>query len=755
MTSRHHPRLIVAIVLCAAGFAFGQAYLSSSIRPLAGNVIIPQSRVMTSHASPAVKITEVTAGVVILEQVATTTMDIQLRNLTNSRVEAELAVPVPEGTVLRGFAFEGKASEPTMQVLPAGEARKTYQSIVAQMRDPALLEFLGCNLIRSSVFPIEPNGTQKIRLTYEHLLVADGDRVDYVLPRSESLDYCVPWKVSVSITSSRPISTTYSPSHRIDTVRRASGAVSVRIVDEASTEPGPFRLSYLLESSEVTASLLAYPDVKLGGGYFMLLAGLPAQPTGGSTTQPAIRREVTLVLDRSGSMNGRKIEQAKEAARQIISALQEGEAFNLISYNDAVDMFSSAPMLSTQANVQKACEYIDRINAAGGTNIHAALTEALRLKPFEGTLPLVLFLTDGLPTVGQTSEVAIRDVAIRANPHERRIFTFGVGVDVNTPLLERIAAETRATPTFVLPSEDVEVKVASVFKRLTGPVLADPKLEIADASSKPGPNRVHDLLPNRLPDMFVGDQLVLLGQYDGEDPLIFKLTGNYLGKTRTFTFTFGLDKATTRNAFVPRLWASRRIASLVDSIRQLGADPGPASIHNTAARDPKVKELVDEIVRLSTEFGILTEYTAFLAREGTDLSNRDNVLAQATHNFNERAMKTRSGLGAFNQSANSVFMKGQSVANNRNSFYDERMNRVSITNVQQVNDRAFYNRSGRWIDSRVVDRQKEITPTKVIEFGSEEFAKLAEKLAGEGRQGSIALRGEILLVVGNETVLVK
>jgi Ca-activated chloride channel homolog len=370
-------------------------------------------------------------------------------------------------------------------------------------------------------------------------------------------------------------------------------------------------------------------------------------------------------------------------------------------------------------------------------------------------LPIVLFLTDGLPTVGQTSEVAIRDVAIHANPYQRRVFTFGVGLDVNTPLLERIAAETRATPTFVLPNEDVEVKVAGVFKRLIGPVLADPKLEIAGSEDKPGPRRVQDLLPGRLPDMFEGDQLVLLGQYKGEEPLTFRLSGNYLGKQRVFTFNFGLEKATTRNAFVPRLWASRKIAFLVDAIRQLGAEGSPATVSKTAATNPQVKELVDEIVRLSKEYGILTEYTAFLARDGTDLSNRDNVLAVASANFERRAMQTRSGLGAVNQSFNGDFMNNQMVANGRNSFYDERMNRVSVTNVQQVNDRAFYNRNGRWVDSQVVDREREIKPTKVIEFGSDEFGRLAERLAAEGRQGSISLRGEILLMVGNEPVLVK
>ncbi|NQT51289.1 hypothetical protein HQ576_04530, partial [bacterium] len=329
-----------------------------------------------------------------------------------------------------------------------------------------------------------------------------------------------------------------------------------------------------------------------------------------------------------------------------------------------------------------------------------------------------------------------------------------VGLDVNTPLLDKIALETRAIATYVLPKEDVEVKVAQTFKRLAGPVLAGPSLAVVDANGKPAPRRVRDLVPRRLPDMFEGDQLVLLGQYLGEEPLHFRVTGNYLGKQRTFKFSFGLDKATTRNAFVPRLWASRKIAVLVDAIRQLGATAAPATVGQTG-QDPRLKELVDEIVRLSTEFGILTEYTAFLAREGTDLARRDRVLKEANYNFSSRAISTRSGIGSLNQSFNNDFQRQQDVLNRDNKYFDKNLNRVAITSVQQISDRAFYRRGQRWVDSRILAQEKTLKPKKTIEFGSAEFRELAAKLASQGRQGCIALRGDILLVVDNEPVLVK
>jgi Ca-activated chloride channel family protein len=347
-------------------------------------------------------------------------------------------------------------------------------------------------------------------------------------------------------------------------------------------------------------------------------------------------------------------------------------------------------------------------------------------------------------------EGAIRKLASAHNPAGRRVFTFGVGADVNTPLLQAVATCTRGKATFVLPGEDVEVKVGEVFKALHGPVLTDVSLadERPEGSS---PTRLHDMLPAELPDLFQDDQLVVLGRYSGNQPLGFVLRGKYRGHRREFRFCFDLEHATTRNAFVPRLWASRRIAHLVDIIRQMGADGGD----RTAANDPKFNELTSEIVRLSTEFGILTEYTAFLSREGTDLSRRDAVLAEACRKFQQRAMATRSGLGSVNQTMNQMTQMGQITLNRYNRFYDENMNRVAITAVQQVNDRAFFRRGDRWVDSRVVQSESEPEPRRVVEFGSDEFRALARRLAAETRPGCLALRGEILVLVGDELVLVR
>ena len=745
--NRRRLFLVILALSIVKATARGQA---PSVTPWSAHVIVPQARAYSPGQSPALEVMGVNVGVVIRDQVASTMMEVRVRNSTPSRQQAELLVPVPDGAVVRGFTFQGPGAEPSAHLLPRDEARQTYERIVAQARDPALLEFAGFNLVRSSVFPVEPGGTQAVRLTYEHLLAATGDRVDYVLPRSESVEYTVPWKIAVKLATDAPITALYSPSHRLRTVRRQTKTAEIELAEGAGSEPGPFRLSFLRERGDISATLFAYPDPKTAGGYFLLLAGLP--PGTGKADLPALRREVTLVIDRSGSMRGEKLDQVREAALQVLAGLDDGETFNVILYNEGVDPFAERPVGKSRTTMREATEFLRGMTARGGTNIHDALLESLRQPTTDGTLPIVLFMTDGLATIGQTSEAAIRDMARAGNVHARRIFTFGVGVDVNTPLLEKVAYESRGTTTFILPAEDVEVKVAAVFKRLQGPILSDPILAVEPAG---GRKRTRELIPSRIPDVFEGDQIVLLGQYLGEEPLTFSLRGNYRGQPRAFTFRLSLDQATTRNGFVARLWASRKIGLLVDAIREQGSTPGVVSRAAKSRTNPVTRELVDEVVRLSTEFGILTEYTAFLAREGTDLTQRDQIRFEAENAFRDRAIQTRSGLASANQDLNNQYQKSMMCVNPRNRYWDASMNEVATAAVQQVCDLAFYKRREGWIDSRLVASGSELRAERVISFGSEEFQQLVARLAREGRQGSIALRGDVLMLVDGERVLVK
>ncbi len=758
-------------------------------------IIVPQARHVVWHPRPrphpVISVQSVAADVSVSDQVATTTMVMVISNTGPGPQEAQVLVPVPDGASVRSFGLDSVGPEPTAKLLPREEARRIYHDIVAKMRDPGLLEFAGYGLIRSSVFPIPPGGTNTVSLTYEQLLPADGDRVDFILPRTDSVAAAtgVKWTLGMDIRSKRPISTVYSPSHEIVTERIDENHVRVRASAESASNPGSFRMSYLLQTlgkDGVSFSIVTYPDPEVGpdGGYFLMLAGLPAEKPAEAAM---IKREVTIVIDRSGSMRGEKMEQAREALRQVVEGLDEGEFFNIIDYSDSIESFAEKPVAKSPETMARAREYIKSLKANGGTNIHDSLVEALRQEPTPGTLPVVLFLTDGLATVGQTGEVAIREAAKAANKAGRRVFTFGVGYDVNAPLLTGIARASRATSTFVLPEENVEVKVGQVYRRLSGPVLDTPRLSVVGAGE--GVKAIRELQPSVLPDLFEGDQLVVLGTYTDSAARQLVLQGNYLGKARTFEFQFDASKASTRNSFVPRLWASRKIAALIEEIRQAGANGNTPGMPPPPP-DPRTQELVDEIVRLSIKWGILTEYTAFLATEpgraytdairlmdadgrvvvggrleqaeipmpaamppggGDGLVYRRSSLEGV---LDSRAISDRAGKAAVNQEMNLGYQTAQMCENKGNEFWTRDMRKVQVTTVCQVADQTLFYRNNRWVDSRILDKEAD-APESTIEFASADYFKLADELLKLNRQGVLAQTSDVYLLHAGKRVLVK
>lgn len=767
---------VSAIVLLAASWVAAQTPVApepqgsgaqvvhSAATPWDCSWVIPQSR-RVAYGSE-IQVQRVKAGVVVDGQIATTSLEVVIGNPAGDAREARLLIPVPDGAVIKNLALDGAPSGQTSaQLLELSKAKLIYDDIVRRAKDPALLEFVGLSVIQSSVFPIPAHGTQTMRVVYETLLARDGNRIDYVLPRSEAVQYSIPWEISVRIENAAGIATVYSPSHFVDTVRPHENRVSVRLADRASTVPGPFRLSYLERADDVTASVYTVPNRSGDGGYFLFLAGVP-EPEELRAKSAGVRREITLVLDRSGSMRGEKIEQAREAVRQVLAGLGENESFNLIVYNDTITRFAESAVPVSADSLASVDAFLGQINAESGTNLHGALAAALSMPPTPGAVPMVLFLTDGLPTVGVTAEKEIRRLAIDANPHEKRVFTFGVGHDVNTPLLDRISRESRAIATYVLPGENVEMKVSSVFKRLTGLVFVEPWIRAIDESGRECPGRLLDVLPGRLPDLFVDDQLVVLGRYLGDEPMRLRLGGTFLGEPRVFECALRVDRATIANAFVSRLWASRKIADLVDVIRDLEATTGAvahapsnaglssvSSTNTVGSGDPRLDELVREVVALSIEHGILTEYTAFLAQEGVALASSEAVLKEANSNFVDRAINTRWGVGNVNQEFNRSNLRVQSCLNPTNEFLDPSLNAVTIHQVQQINDRAFFYKDSKWVDSRLADAGR-LAPMRTVHLGSDAYRELQDRLVREGRPGCLSLAGEIVLKVGDESVLI-
>jgi Ca-activated chloride channel family protein len=704
-------------------------------------VVVPQVGRVAGRAS-ALEVTGVKARVSIRDSLATTTLEIALANRSSASQEAVLLVPVPYAASVVGFTFEGPASEPTAKLLERDEARREYESIVARERDPALLEWAGWNMIRSSVFPVLPHGTQRVQVTFEELLQPIGDRIDYVLPRSD-LQRGPQWAIEIDVGGTAPLSAVYSPTHELRTLSRDERGAKLVATDRGAAATGALRLS-VIRGVGLSANVLTYPDPDVGGGYFLLMAAAPR-----GIADETIRRDVVLVLDRSGSMSGAPIEQAKLAAQRVVDGLRDGERINILDFSNGVARLADQPIVLDASARAKVRDYLARLSPSGGTNIHDALLEALRQPAEPGTLPLCLFLTDGLPTIGKTVEREIRAMAEKANFGNRRIFTVGVGPDVNVPLLDRLADASRAVATYVTHGDDISAKVLDIAERLRGPVITDIVLSSTE-NRAPAPDRMAETLPSTLPDLFLGSTLIVLGQYRGEAPFTIGIAGVGRDGQRAFTAQVDPKSASTANSFVPRLWASRRIAQLVDAIRQLGGDGHAAQLDS----DPRMRELVGEIVRLSASWGILTEYTSMLALQGSQFRDWRAMEAACADALNGRAVQTRSGYDAVNQGINFNRQKQEANVAGTKGYVDARLGGAQSEAMAQCGDKNLWRQGSRWVDGSLVGEAQPAVDEEIL-FGSDRHHQLLWELVSESRQSAIALEGEVLLRHRGKTYLVR
>lgn len=729
------------------------------------NIILPQRRVIAPAGSVArrtVVLENVNALVRVNGRHAQTTLELGVRNNGNSPAEAELMLPVPEGVVVKGFYYgDGKASWQA-SLMPAGEARRLYDRIVASRRDPALLEFAGLGAIRSSAFPVPAQSSVKLGIVYEQLLAPVNGRLDYVLPRTEALSGNAAWTMRVEITPGNGrAANLFTPSHPMERSVLKDGT-AVLTLAEGKMSPGPFRLSWLESvggGGEADCgpdiSVYASPDVQNSrNGYFLAMVGKEAPGR-----EKQILREVTLVLDRSGSMRGEKLSSMKEAARQIISGLNPGERFNIITYNEGVNLFEAEPVEKNAATEKAARSWLDAVAARGGTNIHDALAAALSQPSRAGMLPVVLFLTDGLPTIGRTSEKSIVSLAGEGNREGRRIFTVGVGEDVNAPLLRRMAEISGGVPSYALSGENLELKLAQVFRQLYGPVYRNVRYAVCAPDGREQPGRVQDALPaGALPDIFAGTPAVLTGRYVGTAPFLIK--GSYRDRdNREQSFSVVVEPeriATVKDDFTARLWAARKIGCLETALMDMGADPAHTGV---LKQDPRARELIEEIMLLSRDFGIMSSAASFFADDSGSVAWRGEVAAPHSSGFGNygRVMReSREGLDSIALQKNAMDRKKELSVNKFNRQMDRRGRSISYEGTAaQIAQNGYFNRNGVWMENTVLGSPEKAFSVRTVQVGTPEYSAVADKLVRTNRQGILALDGSVMILLDGETVLMQ
>jgi Ca-activated chloride channel family protein len=689
-----NPMRTVRALVALAGLA---AALAAAPALLADGFIIPNPRPGQRIPPLSVKSHRVTVN--INDQVARTSVDQVFVNHFGSDIEGTYIFPIPEGASVSDFALFVGDKRVEGEILDSREARRVYEDIVRRLRDPGLLEYLGRNLFRARVFPIPANGEKRVQISYTEVLRAESGLVKYLYPLNTekfSRDPLRDVSVSVWIESRVPILNVYSPSHKVSVRKEGPGRASVGYEDRLVRPDKDLLLYYSLSQDDIGLSFLSGEGED--GGTFMLLAS----PRFAAPGEKVVDKDVVLVLDSSGSMSGAKIRQAKEATRFILDHLGRSDRFTLIDFDDAVTAFSEGLVPATAASVERALAFVDGIEDAGSTNINDALVAALSRMRAGERPGYVLFLTDGRPTAGTTETADILRNVQSANAARARIFVFGVGNDVNTVLLDRISSDNRGASVYVGEDEDIEATLSSFYEKIASPVLSDLSVSFEGLET----SRVY---PQVLPDLFKGSQLVLVGRFKGKGPVSVVLTGRSGGREKRYVLDGQPLGTKGASAFLPRLWATRRIGYLLEQIRLHGSEG----------------ELVDEIRRLGLKYGIVTPYTSYLVTEKEAL--RLDAAAPAAREALLGGVV--GGVGAVRMAKATQALKLEDLAA-----------QVVSERIIYKDDKTFYLKDGVWIDSAY----KEGSPVTEIRFDSDAYYRLASAKPGLVKYLSV---GRDLIVV--------
>ncbi len=555
-----------------------------------GFIVIPRRPPDQPHVRNvplAVKYHRVT--VKVEGRVAVTEIDQVFVNHNPRRVEGTYLFPLPVGAAIDRFGMWVDGKELTAELLDATKARRIYEDIVRRQQDPALMEYMDRGLFKARIFPIEPHSEKRVRIRYAEVLSADNGTVAYRYPLNTEKFSSRPLEhvsIDVTIEDRLPITSVFSPSHDVDVPEKLG--TSVRLGWEArDVKPDRDFLLYWRPTQKDVGLTLVSHRVDKEGTFLLVLSPSPEADT------TAIPKDVVFVMDTSGSMAGKKIEQARGALRYCLRSLGPEDRFGIVPFATEPRPFRKTLAPANAETRSQAETFVSRLEARGGTAIDDALRTALgMLAGGDSTRPrMVLFVTDGLPTIGEIDPERILKRAGKV-AGSTRLFVFGIGDDVNTHLLDRLAADNRGTRDYVAETESIEEKVSNLYAKLAKPAMTDIELVIdgVDATA------VH---PKRLGDLFHGAELLVVGRYAKPGNAVIRLRGSVRGEKREIVEEVRLPEKEERHEFLPRLWGVRRVAYLLDQIRLHG----------------ETGELRDEVVRLARDHGIVTPYTSYLILE--------------------------------------------------------------------------------------------------------------------------------------------
>ncbi len=704
----------------------------------ANSMIIVTPRDGQSFPTSPVQLLEQRIDVKLTDRAAEVSVECVYHNTFDRDLEGEWIFPLPPEAAVDKFSMFVGGEEIKAELLDAATARNIYESIVAQMRDPALLEYVDRQLLRARIYPILAGQDAAIKLYYTHPLAADFGVTDFVFPilaedwsndRWNDPQVRVKRAMNIDITTVSQLKSITCPTHDVAIDHDTDHHANVHGSPEVLRQSGDFHLLCTFDSRDITAQFLTTENED--GKFFMGIIA-PGNAEGMAT----LAKDVVFCFDRSGSMQGEKIEQARDALRFCLNSLNPEDRFGLLLFNDALDQYTPRLSPTDHVSIAGALRAVDAINADGGTFIYGALDRSLDL--FEGNdrPKYLVFLTDGLPTVGTTDPDAILQLARTKNNAGARVFTFGVGHDLNAGLLNDLAEQNNGFSSYVAPDEDVEVAVSNFFRKMSRPVLADCRLEFDRGVV------INDMYPPVLPDAFAGNEIIVFGRFLNEGEVTARLLGTRGATEVNHTFTAQFTPRTDQYPFIAKLWAGRRIGHLLDAMRTSGESA----------------EVKDEVVRLSKRYGIMTPYTSFLAAP-EEMRIASQALRDAGVQMAPQSVAGGSaGATQSNQAAARRSIEASKLKTGKGSYAlspsfsagaagEPAAKEESDANIS---GRRFTNMNGVWTDWDAVSLKSPVSDTLVVKPYSEAYFKLA---ANKEIAAILSLGDRVIFLWGN--VLIK
>ena len=775
-------RLVLTVLSTLACFAFSvqianaQGFLFEPHHPrplpkiMPPRVHIPEPR-EAPYSIESEEIVADVSGVVAQVDVFQT-----FKNEGSTTIETAFVFPLPYDGAVDSMTLLVDGKETPAQLVDAEEARKQYEEIVRKARDPALLEWVGVGLFKTSVFPIPAGETRTVTMRYTQVLRTGADLTEFFFPLSAAKYSSKPIKkisFDVSINGTSEIKTVYSPTYDLKIDRPEKTKAKVSCVLENVVPSSDFRLFFDENADDLSAKVLSYRPDEKDDGYFLLLAS----PKIADEDSKPLPRTIVFCLDVSGSMSGQKIEQARESMKFVISRLHDGDKFDVVLFGSDVVSFKDDLQVASAETRQEALGYVDEVRARGTTHIEGALKRAFSLLNGDDSsnLKFLIFVSDGEATVGETNEMKLAQIARENNKSGARFFSFGVGYDVNARLLDRFVRDGRGQGEYVKPEEKIEDRISAFYSRVEAPVFSDVEFSFTLPSATDKKYFVNQVYPSGKTDLFAGEKLVMVGRYSTPGDVKIQAKGKIgeRDEEKNFEGTFVAKSEDSTNAFVERIWAARRIGEIIDELDLNGEN----------------QELVDELLQLSKKHGVMTPYTSFLAREDVALNSAANN-ATARDQFRMFASNT-SGMGGVMQrgmkqglkkvdnlsgaqfesiaESNAITLAadadsssaslGGGMGGRGGGMGGGRALRASAptlarrarlpmgamgsaapapspapqvgealsNNIRVVADKTFYLREGRWVDSSVTEEmEKNAKPVEIKQFSDEYFKLINE-----------------------------